>query len=286
MSATPAIGFIGLGIMGVPMASRLINEGFHVHLFNRTARKGKALIEQGARWSTSPAEMAGHCDVIITMVSDDEALAEITEGVGGVLEAITSGKTLINMSTVSMNATRRLAQLCAEREVAFIDAPVSGSKPQAESGQLIILAGGDHNAVETMSPILLTMGSKIIYTGETGNGTALKLSINLIVAHLTFALSEGIALTKRLNIVPELLLEVIENAPSVKNNYMLAKGKKILEDDLSPQFPLKHLLKDVRLILREDPSLTGARAIEAKLTEAENAGLGDSDCIAAAKVIE
>lgn len=288
MDNKPVVGFIGLGIMGSAMASRLLHEGYHLHLWNRTSDKATALIEAGAHWSTSPGELAGLAQFIILMVTNDEAVLEITEGVGGVLDSLTPGATLINMSTISPSATMRLADKCSARSIAFIDAPVSGSKPQAESGDLIILAGGKTEDIEAATPLLLTMGTKIVRTGPVGSGTKLKLAVNLLLAHLDLALKESVDFCNTQSIAPELLLEVVESAPALKNGFLLLKGKKLLEQDWSPQFPLKHMLKDVRLVLETaNASEPGAgfeitEKIERVMTEAVLRGHGDEDMIAVA----
>src|SRR5882757_7688022 len=176
------IGWIGLGNMGAPMARNLLKAGFPVTVFNRTPSRADALVAEGAVLAAYPRELWEKADIIITMVSDDAALQDIYKGEGGLLEGAVSGKVVIDMSTVSPTTTKELAELLAEKEVEYLDAPVSGSVKPAEMGQLVIMVGGKRAVYESVLPVFERLGKISFLLGESGAGNSAKLTINLLLA--------------------------------------------------------------------------------------------------------
>jgi 3-hydroxyisobutyrate dehydrogenase-like beta-hydroxyacid dehydrogenase len=281
MSIPPRIGFIGLGIMGRAMAENLVKAGFNVSVYNRDRQETAAFAEKGCYAAPTPGALAKACNVLITMVSDPAAVDSVLEGPAGVFSAGFDGNLLINMSTVSVEYTARLKARCFAERVKFIDCPVSGSKPLADSGTLILLAGGEPDIVEAAKPILLAMGKAVIYAGPAPAGTALKLCMNLIVAGVTSALAESASLAGKLEIDPKLIFSVLAESPALNCGYFKMKERNILENDFPPAFALKHMLKDVRFMLSEaserGQKLPVTEAIEKLMSSAFRDGDGEKD---------
>lgn len=281
MSIPPRIGFIGLGIMGRAMAENLVRAGFNVSVWNRDRLKTAPFSAKGCGAAATPGALAKTCNILITMVSDPAAMDEILEGPSGVFAAGFDGNLLINMSTVSVEYTRKLKERCFAERVKFIDCPVSGSKPLAENGTLILLAGGEPAIIEEVKPVLLAMGRAVIHAGLPPAGTALKLCMNLIVAGMTSALAESAALAEKLEIDPKLIFSALGESPALNCGYFRMKERSILEKDFTPAFALKNMLKDVRFMLKEaaerGQKLPVTEAIGTLMSAASRAGDGDQD---------
>lgn len=281
MSTLPRVGFIGLGIMGSAMARNLHDAGYPVAVYNRDRTKTMPFTELGCDAVSIPRDLAGRTDIVITMVTDPAALEAVLEGPSGWFAGPAAGQTLINMSTVSVECTKRLAARCLEAGVKFLDAPVTGSKVQVEAAQLIILAGGDRAEVERLKPVLLKMGKAVVYAGEAGKGTALKLCMNLIVAQMTTAIAESTVLAKTLEISPSLIFDVIHESPALDCGYFRIKEKALLNADFSPAFSLRNMLKDVRFMLDEagkrNLQLPVTEGVRALMEKAARQGNGDRD---------
>ncbi len=264
MSTLPRIGFMGLGIMGSAMAKNLHKAGYQVTVYNRDRVKTGPFQEMGCDTVSMPKDLAGRTNIIIAMVTDPAALSDVLEGPSGWFAGPVHGQTLINMSTVSVSCTKKLAERCFLLGAKFLDCPVAGSKAQAQAAQLILLAGGDPADVDSLKPVLLKMGKAVIYAGPAGNGTALKLSMNLLVAQMTTGLAESTALAGALDINPSLIFDVIHESPAIDCGYFRIKEKALLNEDFSPTFALKNMLKDVKLMLRE----AGERNLKLPVTDA------------------
>lgn len=264
MSTLPRIGFIGLGIMGSAMAKNLHKAGYQVAVYNRDRSKTRPFAEMGCDIVPMPKDLAGRTNIIIAMVTDPAALSGVLEGPSGWFAGPVHGQTLINMSTVSVSCTKKLSRRCLSAGVKFLDCPVAGSKAQAEKAELVLLAGGDPADVDRLKPFLLKMGKAVVYTGQAGNGTALKLSMNLIVAQMTTGLAESTALARALDINPALIFDVIRESPAIDCGYFRIKEKALLNEDFSPAFSLKNMLKDVKLMLGE----AGEKTLKLPVTDA------------------
>jgi 3-hydroxyisobutyrate dehydrogenase-like beta-hydroxyacid dehydrogenase len=267
--------------MGRAMARNLIKAGYQVTVYNRTRARTSEFADDGCAVAATPRALAKMADTVITMVSDHAAMDAVLEGPEGVLSALMGGNTLINMSTVSPDYTAALAKKCFTAGVVFLDCPVSGSKPAAESGQLVILAGGDRSVVEKYAPVLKAVGRAVIYAGPPPAGTALKLCINLIVAQLTTALAEAAALAEAQGIAPSLIFDTLAENPALNCGYFGLKKAAILGKDYPPAFPLKHMLKDARFMLAEASArklqLPVTAAAEGLMARAAASGYGDKD---------
>ena len=286
---TKKIGFIGMGIMGNPMAANLLKSGADLMVFNRTLEKTNPLKKIGAKVAASPSELAGWADVIILMVTGPEAINSIVNGPGGILEAENEGKTLINMSTVSPEYSKLLSALMEKNGIFFIDAPVSGSKKPAEEGTLVVLAGGDKELVDRFEPLLLKMSKKVVYCGEAGKGSGMKMVVNLLLGIMMEGLCEAINLGRRTGLSMESMLDTLLSGPLGCGLFSLKTG--MLESgDYSPQFPLKHMTKDIRFVLQTADNVGAAvpavNAVFQVYRQAVGHQMGDLDFAAVKKILE
>lgn len=240
------IGFIGLGLMGLRMANNLLKSGNRLFVYNRTIEKAKSLIEKGAIPATSPAEVAKNADIIFTMLSEPEVVEETAFGNNGFIEQMLPESLWIDCSTVNPSFTKKVAEKAKIKGIRFIDAPVSGTTTPAEKGELTFFIGGNPDDVEECRPLFETMGKKIIYMGENGKGTSMKMVINLLLAQAMVTFSEGMALGESLGISKEKLLDILPGGPVVAP-FISAKKEKISKENFEPEFPLKWMLKDCRL---------------------------------------
>ena len=240
------IGFIGLGVMGEPMAANLLRKGFEVTVYNRTPGKANKLIELGANEAATPAAVAKTSEIIITMISNDDAIRGVYYGKDGILCALMPGTVIIDSSTISPLLARELAHDTAAKFGDFLDAPVTGSKPAAEGGTLVFMVGGDADITNKVSDVLLAMGRKVIPMGPSGSGATAKLAHNTIVGINTAALVEGMAIAASGGIDAAAFLELVQSGGAASRIAEL-KSQKLLDRDFSVQFSLELMLKDLRL---------------------------------------
>lgn len=240
------IGWIGLGKMGIPMASSLIKAGYKVSVYNRNQAKANTLLDEGALLANSPAELIQNTSIVVLMVSDDAAINEIFNSEKGLFTASITDKIIINMSTVSPKISKEMAGVCAQKGGWYIDAPVSGSVKQATEGSLVIMAGGNKEAFEKAKPVFNHLGKLSLWLGENGAGNSAKLAINSLLALHAQGLAEAVLFAQSKGIKTEDLLELINNS-ALGNVFMKIKGEAILQDNYSPAFALKHIVKDLGL---------------------------------------
>ena len=244
----PTIGFIGMGHMGSQMAPRLIAAGYHLTTYDRTREKAEAI--QGDAVAGTPKEAAATSDVVISIVTDDSALDEVMSGANGVLAGTRAGSIIIDMSTVSPGASRRLYKAAQEKGVAMIDAAVSGSVPQVEQGSLVIFVGGEQETYQRCKPILDILGHNSFYMGPSGMGTTMKLVVNTLLGLGMQALAEAIALGEKAGIEKDLLLDVLGQT-AVLTGGQKSKLANVKREQYPTQFALSLQHKDLRLILSE-----------------------------------
>jgi 3-hydroxyisobutyrate dehydrogenase len=286
----PTIGFIGLGLMGKPMAQNLLRSGFPLTVWNRTQSKADDLVRAGAKLAASPREAAAQADVLITIVSDPPALEEVLFGSSaantGALEALRKGTTLIDSSTVSPDTARRVAAACGARGVDFLDAPVTGGTWGAEKGELVFMIGGEARVLDRVKPILEAMGKKFFLLGPNSSGQTVKLGMNLLLALEVDALAESLALVTKAGVAPERLIEVMQS--SMGHAPLLdVKAPLMLKNEYPASFPLRLMHKDLRLALelaRENGvKLPAAEAAYATLTAVKETSTDDPDFAALAR---
>ncbi|HEV2769876.1 MAG TPA: NAD(P)-dependent oxidoreductase [Solirubrobacteraceae bacterium] len=272
-----AVAFVGLGAMGGRMARRLVDAGYQVTVWNRTAARCEPLVALGAQAAESPAAAAARADVTITMVSDPAALWEVSEGPEGIAAGIDHSATLIEMSTVGPAGVTRLATMLPDG-VVVLDAPVLGSVSEAEAGDLGIFVGGPPESVERWRPLLSTLGSPR-HLGPTGAGAAAKLAANLTLLGVLGVLGEAIALAQGVGLSREATFEVLSATPL---GAQAERRRDAIETgSFPPRFALSLARKDADLIL-DAAAAAGldmglSRAARDWLVEAEAAGLGDQD---------
>jgi 3-hydroxyisobutyrate dehydrogenase-like beta-hydroxyacid dehydrogenase len=282
------VAFLGLGIMGRPMAANLIGSGFELTVWTRTAKKARAFAdEHGVAAADTAAEAARDADAAITMVVDSPQVEEVLLGEHGATAGLERGALCVDMSTIAPSAARAIGERLAERGLRFLEAPVSGSRPRAEDGTLTIMAGGDGAAFERALPLLESMGERIVHVGPQGHGAMAKLLTNTMGAVGTAALGVALAVVRRAGLEPGAFLDVAAGSAGASAMLQL-KARPILEGDFEPLFKLEHMLKDVRHCLAEaralgiEPRL--AETAERLYAEAAEAGRGGQDFAAVATV--
>ncbi len=242
------VGFIGLGIMGRGMAANLLKAGFELFVWNRTAEKMTALVAAGATAADNPANLAARSDVIITCVSDTPDVEAVILGENGVIHGVGEGKLVIDMSTISPQATRRIAARLAEKGVAMLDAPMSGSSEGAEQGTLSIMVGGTAKDVERAMPIFQAMGKTIAHIGGQGDGQSAKIVNQILVVGNTLAMGEALLFGQAAGLDLEKTLAAVTQGAA--GSWMLSnRGPQILKRDWRPGFTIDLQQKDLRLAL-------------------------------------
>jgi 3-hydroxyisobutyrate dehydrogenase len=240
------LAVLGTGTMGAPITRNLLRAGYAVRVWNRTPSKAEALVADGAGYAPQAAAAADGADVLITMLADGAAIEHAMTGPAGALPALSPGAVWIQMGTVGVEWTQRLAALAAQQGVAFVDAPVSGSSEPAENGQLVILASGAGPARARVEPIFDVLGRQTLWLEHIGDGSRLKLALNNWLAVLVEGMAETLTLTATLGLDPHLFVHTIAGGP-LASPYAVAKGNAMLEAQFRPGFPLRHAAKDALL---------------------------------------
>ncbi|MGA8572707.1 MAG: NAD(P)-dependent oxidoreductase [Desulfobaccales bacterium] len=283
------IGFMGLGIMGAAMAARILKGDYPLMVYNRTAARAEPLAQLGAGIASSPRALAKTAEIIIAMVTGPEALYELLWGEEGAAAAFNPGQVFINMSSVSPGFTRELGKQLAPTGITFIDAPVSGTKKPAEEGTLVILASGKKEKVEELEPLFLTMGKKVIFCGRPGQGSMMKMFINLLLGLAMEGFAEALNFGRLGGLELEAMLETVfsgaMNAPMFQ-----VKAANFRDRNHPPAFPLKHLTKDAKFVLDTAYELGAPVPGGQMLLHLYRAGVaqgwGDEDISAIIKVME
>jgi len=278
------IGWIGLGNMGIPMSEQLIKAKYPLTVYNRNKEKESVLKNMGADTAATPADLIEKTEVLIVMVSDDQAIKEIFSGRDGLFQSKASGKIIINMSTVSPDISKEMASICKENGNHYLDAPVSGSIKQAETGQLVIMVGGDENIFQKVKPIFEQLGKLAMLVGNNGAGNNAKLAINSLLALYTQGLAETILFANQKGINTEDLLTLINNS-ALGNIFTKIKGDAITQDSYKAAFALKHIVKDLRLAKEQGISSPLAKTAYQTFQQAESA-FGEEDLISVIKQIK
>lgn len=283
------VAFIGLGIMGTPMALNLVKAGFDVRVYNRTRSKSDPLEKAGARVADTPADAARDAEFIVTIVSDTAAMDEVVGGKGGVIESIGSGAILIDSSTISPAVSRKLACQLAGKGATMLDAPVTGSKHGAEKGELTFMIGGERETLERAMPVLKVLGKKHIYCGQQGLGLAAKLAMNAILSTMVEIFSEGFVMAAKAGVPPQTLLEIMQSSLA-RSGIADFKAPFVFRGDFTPYFPLKLMHKDLELAMEAAYALNLAMPATAAVKEVYGAakaqGKGDLDYAAVITFLE
>ena len=282
----PTVGFIGLGLMGKPMAQNLLRAGFPLVVWNRTRSKADDLVRDGAKLAANPREAAAQADVLITIVSDPPALEDVLFGADGAMAGLRKGSLLIDSSTVSPETARRVAAACAERGVDFLDAPVTGGTWGAQKGELIFMVGGKAETLERAKPVLEAMGKKFFLLGPNGAGQTVKLGMNLLLALQVDAFAEALALVTAAGVPAERLLEVLQSSMA-RSGVLDVKAPMMVKGEFPASFPLRLMHKDVRLALElareHGVALPSGAAAYATYSAVKDASKDDPDFAAVAR---
>jgi 3-hydroxyisobutyrate dehydrogenase-like beta-hydroxyacid dehydrogenase len=283
------IGFIGTGLMGQPMARRLLEAGYSLAVWNRTAERAGSLLAAGAKWGSSPRALAQAADVVITMVTDSRAAEEVCCGANGILEGAHPGLTLIDMSSIAPEISRSVAERAKAKGVPMLDAPVTGNPKVASEGKLGIMVGGPKEAFDACLPLFEKMGVKVIHVGGNGMGTTLKLINNLIMGVAIEAASEALVLAAKAGIDPKKVIE-ITTVGGARTGAMETRGLRMVQHDFSPHFSTNNMYKDLSsaLKLAEEVgvSLPAASIAREMLRAAKSQGKGDLDSAVVITVLE
>lgn len=239
------IGFIGLGIMGKPMAKNLLKAGFSLIVSNRSQAAVDELSALGAETASSPRQVAEAADVIITMLPDSPQVEEVVLGANGVAEGVSAGKIVVDMSSINPVSSQKIASGLKAKGAHLLDAPVSGGEIGAIEAKLAIMVGGPASAFEQVKPILEAMGTSITRVGEVGSGNTVKVINQMIVAMNIAALSEGMALGRKAGIDPELVFEAIRGGLA-GSRVMELKTANIAKEEFKPGFRIELHAKDLR----------------------------------------
>ncbi len=244
------IGWIGTGVMGAPMAGHLLEAGHQLHVFNRTRARAEGLLEKGARWCESPAEVGSAAEVVCLMLGYPDDVRETVLGDGGLLEAMRAGSLLIDMTTSEPTLAVEIADAAAERDVAALDAPVSGGDVGARNAALVIMVGGAEDAFERARPLFEVLGRLATLQGPPGSGQHTKMMNQIAIASGMIGVCEALLYAHRAGLDVEQALETIKDGAAGSwslSNY----GPRLLRGDLEPGFRIEHFLKDLGIALSE-----------------------------------
>lgn len=286
---TPAIGFIGLGIMGQPMVRNLLKAGYTVSVYNRTKARARPLEAEGARVAASPRECASGCDVLITIVTDSPDVEAVLFGPDGAAEGAKKGAVFIDMSTISPDVTRSIHARLKERGIAFLDAPVSGGDVGAQKGTLTIMVGGDEADFQRVRGVFEPLGKRITHMGPSGSGQATKACNQILCALNMLGVCEALALARRSGLDLEKMHQVVTGGAA--NSWALENlGKRIVQGDFNPGFMVKLIQKDLAICLNSARNLklplAGTALCQEYFRSNEAHGEGDLGTQAMFKVLE
>jgi 3-hydroxyisobutyrate dehydrogenase len=278
-TGTGTVAVLGTGTMGAPMARNLLRAGHEVRVWNRTIEKAEPLARDGATVAEDPADAVRGADVVVTMLSDADAVLDVA---GGAADAF-GDAVWAQMSTIGLEGTERCALLAEAHGISLVDAPVLGTRGPAEQGNLIVLASGPDAARERVTGVFDAVGSRTVWLGQAGAATRLKLVINAWIVTVTEGAAEVIALAEGLGVDPRAFLGAVEGGP-LDNGYLRMKATMMLERDFPPSFSLRNAAKDADLVVaageRHALDLPLPRAIAERLREGVETGHGEEDVAA------
>jgi 2-hydroxy-3-oxopropionate reductase len=283
------VGWVGLGVMGKPMAGRLLAAGFDVSVFNRSQKRARELANVGAKIAGSLLELAAECDVIITMLPDTSDVVDVLEGEAGLFANARPGARFIDMSTIDISETTRLAGVAAAGNFEFLDAPVSGGEAGAIAGTLSIMVGGERATLDAVRPMLAHLGRTIVHLGPNGSGQLCKACNQIVVAVTIQAVAEALLLARRAGIDAGAVREAML-AGLAHSRILEVHGARMLAGSFEPGFRASLHAKDLRVALSEayrlSVPLPAAAVVAQELNAMKASSLGDLDHSAIAVVLE
>jgi len=274
------LGFVGLGVMGGELVNRLLSKGHSVTGYNRTRGKAEWLIKKGMKWADSPREVAAASDVIFSMVTNSPALQAIVEGPDGILAGLAPGKLYADISTVSPEYSRAVAQKVREKGADMVDSPVSGSVITLQEGKLSVMVGGRKETFEKLKPLFLDIGPKVTHVGDNGLALVMKIASNLSLAVQMLAFSEGVLLAEKSGIARSVAVEVLTNS-AIASPMIKYRGPFVLELPAEAWFNVNMMQKDMLLALelgrKLDVPMPSTAVTNEFLTAARGMGLVEKD---------
>ncbi|MGB1749777.1 MAG: 2-hydroxy-3-oxopropionate reductase [Dehalococcoidia bacterium] len=267
------IGFVGLGIMGKPMAKNLVNAGFEVTVYNRSSAAVEELVAEGATAGTSSADVASKSDITVLMVPDSPDSEAVVLGENGLLEGASSGDLIVDMSSIEPGVSQRIHAACADKGVNFIDAPVSGGEPFAISGDLAIMVGGGASDFERAKPLFDVMGKSAVLCGDSGAGNVTKLANQIVVGANIHALAEALVLATKAGVNPETVFDAIKGGLA-GSNVMNAKAPMMFERNFKPGFRIELHYKDINNAVKTSNELDLPLQVTANLQQVMKALVG------------
>jgi 3-hydroxyisobutyrate dehydrogenase-like beta-hydroxyacid dehydrogenase len=291
MARRERVAFLGLGIMGKPMAAHICRHGYELTVWNRTREKADAFSREhrGVEVADTPAAAAADADIVITMVPDGPEVEAVLLGADGASDGLHPGGLAIDMSTIAPTHSRKIAEALSKRDIHFIDAPVTGSRPKAEDGTLTIMVGGEKRDFQRAEHLLQTMGALVVHAGPVGHGEMVKLINNTVAAINAAALAEAFTLAKAAGVNTTVAVDVMEAGSGASTMLALKAGPMVDRKYEPVLFKLEHMLKDVRHCLNEAGALgldlPLARLAESMYAKAAEAGFGESDFAAVIEAV-
>lgn len=283
------VGFVGTGVMGLPMARNVMRAGFSVTVHNRTRSRAEPLLSEGAAWADTPAALAAVCDVVVTCVSDTPDMRAVVLGPAGIAEGALPGATVIDMSTISPSATRDIAERLGAAGVDMLDAPVSGGQKGAVEGTLSIMVGGKAEVLERCRPVLDAMGTTIVHCGHHGQGQMVKLCNQIAIAVNVLAAAEALTFARKAGLDLATVIEAV-GAGSAGSWAIKVLGPRMASRDFAAGFMVKLQLKDLRLVMQEASELgvplAGAAVAQQLFTAIQAEGGGDDGTQALVRAVE
>jgi 3-hydroxyisobutyrate dehydrogenase-like beta-hydroxyacid dehydrogenase len=274
------LGFVGLGVMGSEMVNRLLSKGHSVIGYNRTRAKADWLIKEGMKWADSPKAVAALVDVIFSMVTNSPALQAIVEGPDGILAGLTPGKIYVDISTVSPEYSRSVAEKVRAKGADMVEAPVSGSVITLQEGKLSVMVGGRKSTFDKIKPLLEDIGPKVTYVGDNGLALVLKIAGNLSLAVQMLAFSEGVLLAEKSGIPREIAVDVLANS-AIASPMIKYRGPFVLNLPEEAWFNVNMMQKDMLLALelgrKLDVPMPSTAVTNEFLTAARGMGLVEKD---------
>ena len=273
MSKDAVIGFIGTGVMGSSMAGHILKAGYTLQVYNRSKERAQSLLDDGAQWQDTVAGVASNSDIIITIVGFPHDVEEVYLGADGIIARAKSGSLLIDMTTSRPNLAKQIADDAAKKDIASVDAPVSGGDLGAREAKLSIMVGGEKAAFERAKPVLDIMGKNIVLQGPAGSGQHTKMCNQIAIAPLMIGVVEAMEYAKQSGLEPFTVLKSIESGAA--GSWSLSNiAPRALKEDFAPGFYVKHFIKDMGIALdsaREMnldlPGLSLAKKLYDKLAE-------------------
>lgn len=286
---TEKIGLIGPGIMGQPMGMNLINAGYPLWVYSRTASRAQPLVDAGATWCDTPRAVAEQADIIISIVSDTPDVEAVLLNENGVLEGVTAGKVVVDMSTISPIATRKIAEQLGEKGVEMLDAPVSGGDVGARNGTLSIMVGGKPDVFERVKPVFEVLGRNIVHVGDAGAGQVAKACNQILVAEHINAAGEALLLARACGVDPEKVRQALLGGFAY-SKVLEIHGERMLTRNFQPGFKARLHQKDMHIVLdtmaEKGLNLPTAKAVTEALDQAVANSDSELDSTVLIKILE